>query len=145
MTDSVNQIGKIVKEITNKANYALKRVIKKKYQIERVVDTFDTDNPFQMTFSMDKNLKTIYLDLYFKPPILATCCVGNTCSACEVFNTGANTVQLEKPYIPGSVTMRVNGRISTDLTETDPTTAMVDINLSIVAGTIVRLCYIYQI
>lgn len=140
MTDSLNQLGKTLKDGRDAANASLKRLHKKKLKIERVVDLFDAETSFTMDFSVERGLKSVYLDLYFKPPVDTTCCAGNYCSSCEIFNAGEEVITLSGPYIPGSVTVQINGRIETRFTETSDTRGVVTINVDVPVGAMVRIC-----
>lgn len=142
MTDSLNELSRILKGHRQESSDALKRLHKKKYKIERVVDMFDPTNSFRMDFFKGRGLTNVNMDLYFKPPPAVACCAGDYCSLCQIFNAGEEFLQLEMAYISGSVTMRINGREFLNFTETNPDQGTVTINAAVPVGAVVRVCFI---
>lgn len=144
MSDTANQVGKVIKSNNRNAQRVLKRFVPKLRKIERVLDTFDSAVPFTMEFHTKHNETAYKLDLIFRPPGPSICCDQFLCAACESFADGNETITLQRPYRPNSVTVYVRGKLRPEeFTETNPTTGVVTVNLNIGPGTVVRVCYIY--
>jgi hypothetical protein len=112
-SDSLNEIGRYIKDTNNRATDALNRVRPNRPAVERTRDIFDPAIPFSMEFNKSSKQRSVTLDLTFnKPPPMQNCMTGgNIRMSCEEFTvtSGDHELKLTNAYMPGTTSVYVNG------------------------------------
>lgn len=142
--DNLNQLGKGLKQGSNKSTRALKRTKKIIPQVERVRDIVDSTVPVTLEFKILHEDHRVLLDLNFMPPPKTGCCAGCFCSVCEFFDGGITEteVQLTYAYVPGTVVVFKNDIETQYFEETDPQLALITLWAHNDEDVIV--CYVYD-
>ena len=83
MSDTANQVGKVIKSNNRAAQRVLKRYVPKLRKVERILDTFDSAVPFTMEFHTKDTESRFTLDIIFRKPGPSTCCDQFICAICE--------------------------------------------------------------
>lgn len=145
MTDSIKQIGKNIKQISENSKNALNRYAKKLPAVEKIRDIFDSRIAFNHKFKVPSTTQRVKLSLNFSPPPPSGCCGDCFCTACETFRDGNEAIQLQYPYISGSVNVFINNNRTTNFSQTDPDAGIITLGTSVTANVDeVKVCYVYN-
>lgn len=134
MTDSLNQVGKYLKETSRKSDFAIKRTFREAPSTERIRDIFDPDYPLEAKFDIGKNITSTTIDIYFgrRLPNIG-CCADCYCGATEAYTSDSlvsGSIYLSQPYVQNTTVVYLNGSRATrntDYVESSPSSGQLSI------------------
>lgn len=104
-TDSLREVGRIIRHGNRQADLAIKRVTNKIPKRERTRDTVSSVFPFSMNVISDGAGDKVSLDIDFNKPPPSDCisdCIGTTCEDHEL-TKGAYSLTTTNPYEAGTL------------------------------------------
>lgn len=134
--DRFNQIGKYLKNSSNKVDLSLKRPFIPMTSVEKVRDIFDADTPFKSTLNVPYNTSSVFLDLTFGPRLPSVDCCGDCiCGATESYTSDSligGNIYISAPYLANSSLVYLDGiRVSqgVEYTESSPALGQFEIHI----------------
>ena len=103
--DSLNQVGRYIRQSGRQADLAIKRVTNRIPKRERARDTVSSLYAFNMVVISEGKNGRVTMDINFNKPPPDDCsaeCISTTCEAHEL-GGGAYSIPTENPYVAGTV------------------------------------------
>jgi hypothetical protein len=147
-SDNLNEVGKVLRETKERADFAAKKVRPNRPSIERTRDIFDPVVDFEMSFDVSPKQKRVGLDLEFNRPPPMQGCLDTPCRmACETFDglvAGDHEIQLSDAYVSGSISVYVNGVIynSNKWAEVSASSGSLLVTQTPLATNTITICYL---
>lgn len=147
-SDSLNQIGRGIRQMNRRSDLAMKRVTNRIPKRERARDTVSSVFPFSMRVDSEGQGETFLVSINFNKPPPVDCAAGCFATACvaQVMGPGGHLMSVTNPYEAGSVNVFSNG-VSLDQSqwvEENPSAGQIYVQVQTGQEMIV-ICYTYII
>lgn len=146
-SDSLNEIGRYIKQSRRNADLALKRYSKHMPKKDRVRDTISSVSPFSMYIEND-GFERVIIDVNFRVPPPSDCSAECIATACEDFELlgGGHSITVTNPYEPGTIKVFSNGNPLEQIQwyEENPEAGQVYVQVQS-TGEVIVVCYAYII
>lgn len=148
-SDSLRQVGRDLKKMNRRSEFAVKRVQNQIPKKERARDTMSSLFPFTMRLDSAGDRSTYTMSINFNKPPPSECSAECIATACESFTVAAGTYTLgtTNPYEPETVRVYNGGGEPTpnpNFLEENPSAGQVRV-VSPAETDLIIICYSYII
>ncbi len=147
-SDSLNQIGRNIRQMNRRSELAIKRVTNNIPKRERTRDTVSSVFPFSMMVNSEGEGERFTVSINFNKPPPVDCAAECFATACEDFSLtqGSYLLQTTNPYEAETVKVFSQGAVLDPAQWTEENPAAGQVYVQVQGGTeIIVICYMYII